>query len=94
MSRTPKTSVFLQRASYRQRRLRDAARLVPCLGLILWMLPLAWPVASASQEDAVRSAGLMYIFGVWLLLILLSAGLSRWMRVIPHDPPPETRKQP
>lgn len=79
MSRKPTPSVFLQRASYRQRRLRDAARLVPFLGIVLLAIPLTWPAAGGAQEP-IGSAGLLYIFGVWALLIILTAVLSSFMR--------------
>ena len=78
MSRKPTPPVFLQRASYRQRRIRDAAKLVPFLGIILLAMPLAWP--SGAGEDAIDSAGLLYVFGAWVVLILLTALLSSLMR--------------
>ena len=63
------SSVFLEREGYRQRRLRDALRLLPVLGLLLWLVPIAWPGESG--------AGLvLYLFGVWLLLIILSVLLT------------------
>jgi len=86
MSQPPKPPLFLQRASYRQRRLRDAARLIPCIGVILWLLPLAWPVASQGEGESVGASGLLYIFGVWFLLILVSAILSSQMRPMKQDP--------
>jgi len=69
-----KTPVFLQRASYRQRRLRDGAKLVPFLGIILWLIPLAW--RNGGDSEKVGSAGVLYVFGVWVLLIVLAAALS------------------
>lgn len=78
MSRKPTLSVFLQRASYRQRRLRDAARLVPFLGIVLLAIPLTWP--AGDTQEPIGSAGLLYIFGVWALLIILTAVLSSFMR--------------
>lgn len=70
MSKGAPTKVFLQRAGYQQRRLRDAAKLVPFLGLVLLTIPLSW------QAETVGAAGVVYIFGVWLALIGLSAILS------------------
>ncbi|WP_296423992.1 hypothetical protein [Yoonia sp.] len=84
MNRAPKSPVFLERASYRQRRLRDAARLLPVLGAILWMIPLLW---SRDQPAASTNAdALLYTFGVWVALIVLSAVLSRGLR--PDDATP------
>jgi hypothetical protein len=71
MSRNVPPPIFLQRASYRQRRLRDAARLLPFLGAVLWAIPLSWQTAEDGSD--VGTAGLIYIFGVWVLLILLTA---------------------
>ncbi len=78
MSRKPTVPVFLQRASYRQRRLRDAAKLVPFLGVVLWAIPLAW--VGGDTNDQIGSAGVLYIFGVWMLLIVLTAVLTGLMR--------------
>ena len=80
MSRAPKTAIFLQRAGYRQRRLRDAAKLLPFLGILLWALPLAWPTASDAEAAVAGSAGLIYIFGVWVVLIVVTAILASRMR--------------
>ena len=38
-----RTSVFLERETYRRRRIMDAARLLPLLGVALFALPLLWP---------------------------------------------------
>ncbi len=75
MSRAPKPPTFLQRASYRQRRLRDAAKLAPFLGMILWAIPLAWP-----KDESVVSDALIYVFGVWVILIVLTAALASRIR--------------
>ncbi len=73
------TPVYLARRSYRQRRLRDAAKMVPIVGVILWLLPL---VASAPRSG---STGL-YIFGVWMALIFVTAGVSARLRDDPEQP--------
>ncbi len=66
--------LFLARDSYRQRRLRDAARLLPLLGALLWLIPLFW---GRGPNGIGTSTVLLYIFGVWVLLILASFALSR-----------------
>jgi len=78
MSRPPKTSVFLQKASYRQRRVRDAAKLVPALGAVLLIIPLAWQ--SDAADETSNASALVYIFGVWVVLIVLTAVLSSLIR--------------
>lgn len=75
MSTQKKQSLFLERKGYRQRRLRDIARALPVLGGILWTIPLLW---KEQGPDAVsNAAALQYIFGVWVLVILLTALVAR-----------------
>ena len=73
--------LFLERRSYRQRRLMDAARLLPLLGVLLWLVPLLWPQrggpsAPADVEAVATSNAILYIFGVWVLLALAALFLS------------------
>lgn len=60
----------IARRSYRQRRLRDAALMMPILGTILWLLPVAATAPSTATTG-------IYIFGVWIVLIILAAMLAR-----------------
>lgn len=79
--------VFLERKSYRRRRLMDALRLVVLLGIVLWMMPLLWPTGSdAGAEPLSMSRALFYVFGVWVLLIALAAGLAGVLRARPDTP--------
>ena len=82
----PRNQVFLERRSYRMRRQADAARLLPVLGLGLFMLPLFWAPAVSGQPRLTSWDGL-YLFIVWLGLIALAAFLSR--RLMPLVRPPE-----
>ena len=68
-------SLFLERKGYRQRRLRDVARMLPVLGGILWIIPLMW--RQKGPEAIGNSTALLYIFGVWVLIILCTALVSR-----------------
>ncbi len=74
------TPVFLERRSYRQRRLTDAARLLPVLGALLWLVPLLWPRSqpAATPDVAVvsTSSAILYMFGVWTFLALMALFLS------------------
>ena len=76
----PDRPVFLERQTYRMRRLMDAVRLLPFLGLALWMVPLMWPYPEVSPDaDGITTGvALRYIFGVWLGLVL--AGFMLWHR--------------
>lgn len=76
VARVPRP-LFLARGTYRQRRLRDAARLLPVLGGLLWMIPLLWP---RGPDGQLVSVALLYIFGVWAGLIGLACVLSRLVR--------------
>lgn len=72
-----KPPIFLARAPYRRRRLRDAARLVPVLGMLLLLLPLLW---TPDAEVSLSSGEVLYFFGVWLLLIGLAAAFAPGLR--------------
>ena len=62
----------------RQRRLGDAAKLVPLFAAVLMLVPVLWSLGSAT------SSAMVYVFSVWGLLIvligLLSRALSRFVR--------------
>lgn len=75
--RPPKRPLFLARAPYRRRRLRDAARLLPVAGTLLLLLPLLW-----TPEGAVslRGADVVYFFAVWAGLIVLAAAFAPGLR--------------
>ncbi|SNR59854.1 hypothetical protein [Puniceibacterium sediminis] len=80
----PRSPLFLQRQSYRLRRLMDAARFLPVLGLLLWSVPLLW---SIGDEETVSSSGaLIYIFGVWMALILAAFVVSLRLRLGGDEP--------
>ena len=70
MSRPP-LPIFLERQSYRRRRLGDAAKLIPILGILLFLLPILW------AGDARTSGGLVYLFAIWGALIVAMAVISR-----------------
>ncbi|SFS04813.1 hypothetical protein [Yoonia litorea] len=89
MSRKSPPPIFLQRSSYRQRRLRDGARLMPFVGGVLWAIPLAWSGSSTTQDGG--TSGLLFIFGVWVFLIAVTALLaSRIKSDTPSDDEGET----
>ncbi len=76
MERAP-GPVFLERKSYRRRRLTDALRLLAFLGIVLWLIPGFWPTEASGTHAAVpMSHGLFYVFGAWLCLIVLAALLA------------------
>lgn len=79
--------LFLARASYRRRRLIDAARLLPLVGAFLFLLPVLWAPtdlpAGAGRNTATDG---LYLFAAWGLLILAAALMAPGLRA---DPPPD-----
>lgn len=67
MARRPRGSqpVFVGRESYRVRRWRDAARMLPVAGLVLWLIPLLWPPGETGN-----AAILIHVFAVWAGLVV------------------------
>lgn len=66
--------VFLARRSYRLRRLRDGARLLPLAGVFLFLLPILWAPAETVTRDTARDG--IYLFVVWGVLIAVAAVLA------------------
>ncbi len=66
-----KRPIFLERESYRRRRLRDAAKLSPVLGFVLFLMPVLWAGVGST------AGGLVYLFGVWAIMIVVMMMLSR-----------------
>lgn len=64
--------LFLERASFRRRRLGDAARVLPVLAVIMVLLPVWWVPHKASF-----AAGAAWLFGLWAGLIVAVALLHR-----------------
>jgi hypothetical protein len=78
---------FVERKTYRRRRLMDIARLLPLLGALLFLVPLMWPAADpklapGTATGMAMSDAFIYMFVVWGLLILASLGFGfavrRW----------------
>lgn len=70
---TPRSTVFLERQTYRRRRLIDWIRILPIIGLILFLVPLLWPVDGSKATSSADA--LVYIFLVWFVLVI-AAGVS------------------
>jgi hypothetical protein len=65
------TPLFLERQSYRGRRLIDFLRILPVIGVFLWSVPLLWPTGKESSVSI--SEAILYVFGVWFLMVFGSA---------------------
>lgn len=91
MSRETRT-IYLERSSYRRRRARDAARLLPLLALVLFFIPALWQISSESAGVSAKSA-LVFLFLAWIAVIVLSFFLVRYLKapvVKESDPQSET----
>lgn len=66
--------LFLKRGSYRKRRLRDGARMLPVVGAFLFALPMLWAQDGTSPEGTAGDG--LYIFAVWLGLVLAAAAMA------------------
>lgn len=73
MSKEGRSPVFVERRTYRRRRMADAARMLPLLGGLLFCLPLLWAV----DRPPSTTASMFYLFSIWVLLCLVSAIVSR-----------------
>ncbi len=72
----PRAPLFVERQSYRRRRVMDGARILPVVGFVLTLLPALW-----TQSGRMGTAGeAIYLFALWLGLIVVAALLSRHLR--------------
>lgn len=70
-------SIFLERRSYRRRRMVDAVKMMPIAAAWAFMLPLLWSTRPTPDGEGVSlSFALIFIFGAWLTLTLASAALA------------------
>lgn len=71
----PDRPLFLERASFRRRRLGDAARVLPVLALGLVLVPVWWMPSQISF-----AAGAVWLFSLWAGLIAAVWMLHRALR--------------
>ena len=72
-----KGTVYLERRTYRRRRMMDAARLLPILGIFLFLVPMFR--TRDAEDPAMTAGGGLYIFVIWAFLIVAAVLLSRWL---------------
>ncbi|CUK01853.1 hypothetical protein Q8W37_20510 [Shimia thalassica] len=76
-----RTPVFLERQSYRRRRLIDSIRMVPIIGALLWAVPMLWPTSKdEAGADVTTSDAFIYLFGCWLLLVICGFAFARFLK--------------
>ncbi|MGB0798322.1 MAG: hypothetical protein ACPGRD_03270 [Planktomarina sp.] len=66
--------------SDRRRRLTDAALILPATGAVLVMVPLIWPKLADGFDGVRTSTALIYLFGIWTVMIVLAALLARLIK--------------
>ncbi|MGB5863738.1 MAG: hypothetical protein WBG95_05520 [Sulfitobacter sp.] len=78
------TRLFLERRSYRRRRIMDAVRMLPLVCAVLWLVvPMMWPNGTQEGDATALSTALGYLFTIWVLAI--TASFALWRRVRRHD---------
>ncbi len=65
-----------QRRARARARLADAARLLPILGAVLFLLP-DLVLSDAEAADGATLPWLVWLFGAWLSLIVVAARIAR-----------------
>lgn len=74
---------FLERQTYRRRRMIDGARLLPVIGGIAFVMPILW--RTDTTPGASTAHGGLYLFAIWFGLILAAFALSRRLRNVAGD---------
>lgn len=75
----PREPIFLGRETYRRRRLIDAMRLLPVVGLLLFFAPL---LGAGVTGHGTAKLG-VFLFSVWFGLIVVAAVLVRLLSKAP-----------
>lgn len=81
----------LARRSLKARKLRDAALILPFLGIFLFLTPIPAIFKDPSADSGIPAI-FMYIYGVWLALIIVSALISA--RISANEKSERTGEQP
>lgn len=66
--------LFVEPRNYRARRMVDGLRILPMAGVFLIAMPLFW---GGSGDSVKSSAVMLFLFGVWIVLILLNFLMTR-----------------
>ena len=82
---TRKSPQFLERQSYKQRRLIDMIKVLPLVGGLLWATPMLW--RNGDDGDVKTSSAIIFVFLVWIALVTLSSFLARTLGRADSDDP-------
>jgi hypothetical protein len=83
----PRPPLFVEQQSYRLRRLRDAARLLPALALILFLMPMLWAPPAGGRHDTASDG--VYLFLAWAAIVIAARLLAPRLGAGDPAPPPE-----
>ncbi|MDT8853657.1 hypothetical protein RNZ50_01145 [Paracoccaceae bacterium Fryx2] len=86
----PRSPLFVARRSYRRRRIRDAARLLPVFGAFLFLLPILWAPAGTEARDTAPDG--IYLFVIWFGLVVVAAVLAPFLAEGSVDDPVGTEE--
>lgn len=89
----PKDPLFVERRTYRRRRMADAVRLLPFLGASLLLIPILWIGAPEGRGIGTATA-MLYVFGVWIGLAGLALACSLRLRPEPPAADPDDSDHP
>ncbi|HPD91871.1 MAG: hypothetical protein H6900_14560 [Rhodobacter sp.] len=76
----PRAPLFLERATYRRRRIMDGARILPVAGFVLVLLPVLWTRGGPDATQTGTAAEAIYLFALWFVLVAVAALLARPLR--------------
>jgi len=60
------TKLFLERQTYRRRRIGDLIKLLPVFGVVLFAIPVFWGSADAPAKTSLTG---LYVFATWAALV-------------------------
>ncbi len=72
--------IYLERRSYRLRRLSEGLLFLQFLTFALWILPFLW-----QSSDTRGLNTILWIFGVWMIAIVVSLVINRILHVSDND---------
>ena len=74
MKQVSEQKLFVEPRNYRARRMVDGLRILPIVGIFLIAMPLFW----GGSETPIKSSNVMlFVFGVWAILILTNFIMTR-----------------
>ena len=74
MKQVSEQKLFVEPRNYRARRMVDGLRILPIVGIFLIAMPLFW----GGSETPIKSSNVMlFVFGVWAILILTNCIMTR-----------------